>query len=66
MKITAYFYVFNQRGQLKRPDHADLRYKCRTYARLLQHLKVKLLKRICSMIAFIASCTNLSFSFYYL
>ncbi|CAJ1972646.1 unnamed protein product [Sphenostylis stenocarpa] len=28
-----------QRGQLKRPDHADLRYKCRTYARLLQHLK---------------------------
>lgn len=32
---------FKQRGQLKRPDHADLRYKCRTYARLLQHLKVK-------------------------
>ncbi|KAL2938382.1 Exocyst complex component SEC3A, partial [Bienertia sinuspersici] len=31
---------FLQRGQLKRPDHADLRYKCRTYARLLQHLKV--------------------------
>lgn len=31
-----------QRGQLKRPDHADLRYKCRTYARLLQHLKVLL------------------------
>ncbi|XP_074271072.1 exocyst complex component SEC3A isoform X2 [Silene latifolia] len=30
---------FSQRGQLKRPDHADLRYKCRTYARLLQHLK---------------------------
>ncbi|CAJ2643115.1 exocyst complex component SEC3A-like isoform X2 [Trifolium pratense] len=29
-----------QRGQLKRPDHSDLRYKCRTYARLLQHLKV--------------------------
>jgi len=29
-----------QRGQLKRPDHADLRYKCRTYARLLQQLKV--------------------------
>ncbi|GMI82579.1 exocyst complex component sec3A [Hibiscus trionum] len=27
------------RGQLKRPAHADLRYKCRTYARLLQHLK---------------------------
>ncbi|GAU14340.1 hypothetical protein TSUD_309000 [Trifolium subterraneum] len=31
---------FSQRGQLKRPDHSDLRYKCRTYARLLQHLKV--------------------------
>ncbi|GAB2265212.1 Exocyst complex component S3A [Dionaea muscipula] len=30
---------FSQRGQLKRPDHADLRYKCRTYARLIQHLK---------------------------
>ncbi|KAG2663861.1 hypothetical protein I3760_16G052400 [Carya illinoinensis] len=33
---------FSQRGQLKRPDHADLRYKCRTYARLLQHLKESL------------------------
>lgn len=32
-----------QRGQLKQPDHADLRYKCRIYAQLLQHLKVKLL-----------------------
>ncbi|KAF3786584.1 Exocyst complex component [Nymphaea thermarum] len=31
--------VILKRGQLKRPDHADLRYKCRTYARLLQHLK---------------------------
>ncbi|KAJ7007332.1 hypothetical protein NC653_006392 [Populus alba x Populus x berolinensis] len=31
---------FSQRGQLKRPDHADLRYKCRTYARLLPHLKI--------------------------
>ncbi|KAJ7570158.1 hypothetical protein O6H91_01G108600 [Diphasiastrum complanatum] len=30
---------FSQRGQLKRPDHADLRFRCRTYARLLQHLK---------------------------
>ncbi|KAH6780524.1 exocyst complex component sec3A [Perilla frutescens var. hirtella] len=30
---------FSQVGQLKKPDHADLRYKCRTYARLLQHLK---------------------------
>lgn len=30
---------FSQRGQLKRPDHADLRFKCRTYARILQHLK---------------------------
>ncbi|TYG95228.1 hypothetical protein ES288_A11G251400v1 [Gossypium darwinii] len=31
---------FSQRGQLKKPDHADLRYKCRTYSRLLQHLKI--------------------------
>ncbi|CAN1161936.1 Exocyst complex component SEC3A [Linum perenne] len=31
---------FSQRGQLKRPDHSDLRYKCRTYARLLQHFKI--------------------------
>ncbi|XP_022636714.1 exocyst complex component SEC3A [Vigna radiata var. radiata] len=31
---------FSQRGQLKRPDHADLRFKCRTYARLLKHLKI--------------------------
>ncbi|CAJ1973343.1 unnamed protein product [Sphenostylis stenocarpa] len=31
---------FSQRGQLKRPDHSDLRFKCRTYARLLKHLKV--------------------------
>ncbi|KAL0923785.1 hypothetical protein M5K25_007859 [Dendrobium thyrsiflorum] len=30
---------FSRRGSLKRPDHADLRYKCRTYAQLLQHLK---------------------------
>ncbi|KAL8547725.1 hypothetical protein ACS0TY_007157 [Phlomoides rotata] len=30
---------FSQRGQLKRSDHADLRYTCRTYARILQHLK---------------------------
>ena len=30
---------FSQRGQLKRPDHVDFRYKCRTYARMLQHLK---------------------------
>ncbi|OWM74483.1 hypothetical protein CDL15_Pgr003986 [Punica granatum] len=30
---------FSQRGQLKRPDHADLRFRCRVYARLLQHLK---------------------------
>ncbi|TVU51739.1 hypothetical protein EJB05_03181, partial [Eragrostis curvula] len=30
---------FSQRGHLKRPDHAELRYKCRTYAPLLQHLK---------------------------
>ncbi|XP_047947560.1 exocyst complex component SEC3A-like isoform X3 [Salvia hispanica] len=26
-------------GQLKKPDHADIRYKSRTYGRLLQHLK---------------------------
>nr|CAD1837291.1 unnamed protein product [Ananas comosus var. bracteatus] len=32
---------FSQRGQLKRPDHADLRYKCRIYARLLQHIKAR-------------------------
>ncbi|KAK7401116.1 hypothetical protein VNO78_12431 [Psophocarpus tetragonolobus] len=31
---------FSQRGQLKRPDHSDLRFKCRTYARLLKHLKI--------------------------
>ncbi|TYG70145.1 hypothetical protein ES288_D05G288800v1 [Gossypium darwinii] len=30
---------FSQRGQLKQPDHADLRYKCRIYAHLLLHLK---------------------------
>ncbi|GAB4858239.1 Exocyst complex component S3A [Ancistrocladus abbreviatus] len=30
---------FSQRGQLKHPDHADMRYKCRIYARLMQHLK---------------------------
>ncbi|XP_006662901.1 exocyst complex component SEC3A-like isoform X1 [Oryza brachyantha] len=30
---------FSQRGQLQRPDHADMRYKCRTYARLLQYIK---------------------------
>jgi len=31
---------FSQRGHLQRPDHADMRNKCRTYARLLQHIKV--------------------------
>ncbi|XP_020273699.1 exocyst complex component SEC3A-like [Asparagus officinalis] len=30
---------FSERGQLKRPDHAELRFKCRVYARLLQQLK---------------------------
>ncbi|XP_047947561.1 exocyst complex component SEC3A-like isoform X4 [Salvia hispanica] len=30
---------FSQVGQLKKPDHADIRYKSRTYGRLLQHLK---------------------------
>jgi hypothetical protein len=29
-----------QKGQLRRPDHADLRFKCRTYARMIQHMKV--------------------------
>ena len=37
-------FVIEQRGELKRPDHADLRYKCRTYARLLQHMKVLILE----------------------
>ncbi|KAM0010516.1 putative exocyst complex component Sec3 [Helianthus debilis subsp. tardiflorus] len=31
---------FSQRGQLKKPDHADLHNKCKTYARLLHHLKI--------------------------
>ncbi|KAI3726720.1 hypothetical protein L1987_66522 [Smallanthus sonchifolius] len=31
---------FSQRGQLKKPDHADLHNKCRIYARLLHHLKI--------------------------
>ncbi|XP_019458554.1 PREDICTED: exocyst complex component SEC3A-like isoform X4 [Lupinus angustifolius] len=39
MRAVCSLLYFSQRGQLKRPDHADLRYKCRTYARLLQHLK---------------------------
>ncbi|XP_078170955.1 exocyst complex component SEC3A-like [Carex rostrata] len=30
---------FSQKGQLKRPDHSELRYKCRVYARLLQQIK---------------------------
>ncbi|KAJ4764162.1 Exocyst complex component SEC3A [Rhynchospora pubera] len=30
---------FSQKGQIKRPDHSELRYKCRVYARLLQHIK---------------------------
>ncbi|XP_062182582.1 exocyst complex component SEC3A-like isoform X3 [Phragmites australis] len=30
---------FSQRGHPQRPDHADMRYKCRTYARLLQYIK---------------------------
>ncbi|XP_047328351.1 exocyst complex component SEC3A-like isoform X2 [Impatiens glandulifera] len=29
----------SQRGQLKKPDHADLRYRCKTYVRLLQQMK---------------------------
>ena len=31
---------FAQRANLKLPDHAELRYRCRTYAPLLQLLKV--------------------------
>ncbi|KAM0060740.1 putative exocyst complex component Sec3 [Helianthus debilis subsp. tardiflorus] len=31
---------FSQRGQLKAPNHVDLHNKCRTYARLLHHLKI--------------------------
>ncbi|KAL0366146.1 UNVERIFIED_CONTAM: Exocyst complex component SEC3A [Sesamum radiatum] len=38
-KLDRSYANMRARGQLKRPDHADLRYKCRTYARLLQHLK---------------------------
>ncbi|XAR61815.1 hypothetical protein NMG60_11016338 [Bertholletia excelsa] len=49
---------FSQRGQLKRPDHADLRYKCRTYARLLQHLKS--LDRNCLGPLRKAYCTSLN------
>ncbi|KAH7679372.1 Exocyst complex component Sec3 C-terminal protein [Dioscorea alata] len=32
-------FIISYKRQLKRPDHADLRYKCWTYAWLLQHLK---------------------------
>ncbi|KAJ8431356.1 hypothetical protein Cgig2_002079 [Carnegiea gigantea] len=38
-RTLTHAFVTEQRGELKRPDHADLRYKCRTYARLLQHMK---------------------------
>lgn len=31
--------AFSQKGQLRMPDHADLRFKCRTFARLIQHMK---------------------------
>uniref|UniRef100_A0ACD5W9E5 Uncharacterized protein n=1 Tax=Avena sativa TaxID=4498 RepID=A0ACD5W9E5_AVESA len=30
---------FSQKGQLQRPDHSDMRYKCRKYAKLLQFIK---------------------------
>ncbi|EPS72266.1 hypothetical protein M569_02491 [Genlisea aurea] len=49
---------FSQRGQLKRPDHADLRYKCRTYARLLQHLKA--LDKSCFVPLRKAYCSSLN------
>ncbi|MED6122667.1 Exocyst complex component S3A [Stylosanthes scabra] len=39
-KLDPAYGNMTARGQLKRPDHSDLRYKCRTYARLLQHLKM--------------------------
>ncbi|MED6182736.1 Exocyst complex component S3A, variant 2 [Stylosanthes scabra] len=39
-KVDPAYGNMTARGQLKRPDHSDLRYKCRTYARLLQHLKM--------------------------
>lgn len=31
--------AFSQKGQLRKPDHSDLRYKCRIFARLIQHMK---------------------------
>ncbi|XP_076883268.1 exocyst complex component SEC3A-like [Bidens hawaiensis] len=31
---------FTQRGKLKAPNHVDIQNKCRTYARLLHHLKI--------------------------
>ncbi|XP_024388582.1 exocyst complex component SEC3A [Physcomitrium patens] len=30
---------FSQKGDLRRPEHSDLRFKCRQYARLIQHMK---------------------------
>ena len=53
------FAFSEQRGQLKRPDHADLRYKCRTYARLLQHLKVTIWMNY-------NSCSDFCFAYMYL
>ncbi|KNA25796.1 hypothetical protein SOVF_003670 isoform C [Spinacia oleracea] len=52
---------FSQRGQLKRPDHADLRYRCRTYARLLQHLKVLTLQTVLIYACFSCLISSLSF-----
>ncbi|XP_066339899.1 exocyst complex component SEC3A-like [Miscanthus floridulus] len=49
---------FSQRGQLQRPDHADMRYKCRTYARLLQHIKS--LDKSCMMPLRKAYCHSLN------
>ncbi|KAJ1265696.1 hypothetical protein BS78_08G095500 [Paspalum vaginatum] len=49
---------FSQRGHLQRPDHADMKYKCRTYARLLQHIKS--LDKSCMMPLRKAYCHSLN------
>ncbi|OQU83307.1 hypothetical protein SORBI_3005G106700 [Sorghum bicolor] len=49
---------FSERGHLQRPDHADMRYKCRTYARLLQHIKS--LDKSCMMPLRKAYCHSLN------
>ncbi|PWZ27301.1 hypothetical protein Zm00014a_026993 [Zea mays] len=49
---------FSQRGHLQRPDHTDMRYKFRTYARLLQHIKS--LDKSCMMPLRKAYCHSLN------